>query len=368
MVRVNHLLFLVLLLLAVPAAQAQTSQPYLAGQRQPTTITFVPTYQQFDQFGDRDGQVAEVSLPLFVYLPVRRNVGVSVQLSQASVTADDAPSLGGLTDVQLAASYFRAVGSGSVVFGLGLNLPSGAQAFTLDELDTAFLLSQNVYSFRVPSFGRGLGLAPSITWAQPLSPSFVVGLGATFQYRGPYEPLADMLDSYDPGDEILLTGGFDARLAPGITLAADIAVTLYGSDAVGDEDIFAAGTRTVITAQFRRRWGQGVAGLLARYRASGKNRFLDGGSLITEAERTTPTHVDVRGHARHRVHPSIEAGVVGVLRLFEETPVFPSTSLFGTGVTSTFLLSSRVRLPVRFTYYFGDLAGLEASAGLVLRL
>ena len=364
----NRLLLLLLFLLATPVAFAQNAQPYLAGQRQPTTITFMPTYQQFDHFGDRGGHITEFSLPLFAYLPLRRNVGVSLQLSQASVTADKAPSLDGLTDVQLAASYSTSVGVGSVVIGLGLNLPSGAQKFKLDELDTAFLLSQNVYRFRVPSFGRGWGLAPSVTWAQSLSASFVIGLGATYQYRGPYYPLADMLDAYDPGDEILLTGGFDARLAPSTTLAADVAIIVYGSDAVGDENILEAGTRTVVTAQLRRRGAQGEMGFLVQYRTSGKNSVFEGGSLVTEAEQTTPTQVGIRGHARRLMHSYADVGIVGVIRIFEGTSAIPNTTLFGMGVTPTVILSPRVHIPVLFTYYFGDLAGLEASAGLELRL
>ena len=358
-------LFLILsVLLAAGAVQAQPAETYVAGQRQPTHITLLPIYQQFD---DGNLQLSEFSVPLTAFFPVRRDLGVSLRVGQASARADNLESISGLTDVQLTATYARPVGTGSVVLGLGVNLPSGTQELTAQEFETLALVSLNVFGFQVPSFGRGPGLAPSVTWAQPVSETFVVGLGVAYQLRGAFDPRDDLTGSYDPGDELLLTGGFDARLAPGTSLSGDVTYTRYTTDTVGDAEVFETGDKIVVTAQLRRAMGFHTLWVLGRLRTRSAGDVLVTGQPV-EAEKFNPDVTEVRGQYRHRVSPRLFVAVHAQARFFEALPTLPQTNVFGAGLAPEFVLSRQVRLPVRATYYFGDLTGFEVGGGLALRL
>ena len=358
-------LFLVLLMF-VPLSPvwAQTGQSYLAGQRQPTQVTIFPVYQQYDDDGV---EISEFSVPVVAFFPLQRNLSVSLHVSQATASADGFESISGLTDVQLATSYYRRVGSGSVVLNLGLNLPSGKQDLTEEEFNTLLLVSRNVFDFRVPSFGRGLGIAPSITWAQPLSETFVVGLGASYQYRGSFDPVEGLVDRFDPGEELLLTGGFDARVGAGATLSGDVSVTIYGTDTVGDIDVFEAGQKMVVTAQFRQTMGYNVLWLLARYRTRAEGSLIADGTSL-DAGKLNPDQIELRGQYQHRIRQGFYVGVHGQARLLDEAVNFEETNLYGAGVSGEFTVSPQVRVPVRFMYVFGDLAGLETGVGLILNL
>ncbi len=360
----RHFLLVMLMLVPLTPVWAQSGQVYLAGQRQPTQVTIFPVYQQYDDDGVK---ISEFSVPVVAFFPLKRNLGVSLHVSQANASADGFESLSGLTDVQLAASYFRRVGEGSVVLNLGLNLPSGKQDLTDEEFNTLLLVSRNVFDFRVPGFGRGLGIAPSITWAQPLSERFVVGVGVSFQYRASFDPVEGLAGSFDPGEEVLLTGGFNARVGAGASLSGDVSVTLYGTDTLGDVDVFEAGAKTVVTAQYRQTRGFNVLWLLARYRTRAEGSLIENGTTL-DAGKLNPDQFELRGQYRYRVHQGLYVGAHAQARLLDEALNVEKTNLLGAGVSAEFTVSPQVRVPLRFTYVFGDLTGLETGVGLIINL
>src|SRR5690606_28120510 len=111
-----------------------------------------------------------------------------------------------------------------------------------EEFRTSVLLSQHVYGFRVPVLGQGFNAAPGLTVAVPVSDRVVVGVGFAYQYRGAFEPLDDGR-SYDPGDEVLVTGGLDAALSDTWTISGDASYALYQTDRLDDEDRYRSGTK-----------------------------------------------------------------------------------------------------------------------------
>ncbi len=166
---------------------------------------------------------------------------------------------------------------------------------------------------------------------------------------------------------MLLTGGFDARVGASATFSGDVSLTIYGTDTVGDIDVFEAGQKTVVTAQFRQTMGYHVLWLLARYRTRAEGSLIAGGTSL-DAGKINPDQIELRGHYRRRIRQGFYVGVHGQARMLDEAVNFEQTNLFGAGVSGEFTVSPQMRVPVRFTYIVGDLTGLEAGAGLIINL
>ena len=331
-------------------------------------IRIVPIYQRWTIAGD--STFSELSIPVLIYLPVRYNWSISFSGSQAAVKGDNFADLSGLADAQLSTSYH--VESANLLLNLGVNLPSGKSALTLPQLTTSAVLSSNVFQFQVPNFGQGMNVSPSLTWALPVRENFVLGLGASYQYKGQFTPLTASSLEYDPGDEMLLTGGFDARLSATATLTGDVIFTLYGKDKINGGEILGPGNKLVANLQFRRYFGFNELGLLARFRSRAKNDLLVNGVLTPENVKTNPDQVEVAGHYRRRFTSEVAMRFFAEGRFYQNTPAVAGVKLFGVGLAPSLVLSTNFQLLAQLKYQTGSfkegasVSGLEAGAGLLI--
>ncbi len=362
---VKHALLVLLVLAPVGGSFAQDRPLLQTSERQPVQIT---TSALFQRYVEDEMTISEMSFPVFVYVPVGRHVGLSLLASQATASGDTLETLSGLNDALVTLSYARRLGRSSLVVSVSANLPSGKQELTQDEFSTSIPLSHNFYDFRVASFGQGLSLSPGLTFATPLSESFVLGLGASYLYKGSFKPLQGMEDRYDPGGEILLTGGMDIRLSQRAALSGDITYTIYDTDRVGELEVYDSGSKTTATAAFRHHQGFNVFRLLVRYRGRAKSSVLSDTLLVTQTERTLPNQVEVRALYRLRLRPSVSTGLLVHGRFFEETAVFTKKQLLDVGLLPAVKLSNRLSVIGRFIYTLGTIDGFEAGGGLTLRL
>ena len=354
---------------------AQDDALYLSSQQPPVQIFFGALYQNYS---DDDSDISEFSIPLALSVPLGRSFGLSLIANQASVSGDDLESVSGLSDAQVGFSYYQRVGEGSVVLSLGANLPSGKRELTPDEFETSIFLSQHFYNFRVPGFGQGFNLSPGIVVAFPVSETVVLGVGAAYQLKGGYKPQEGMQDDYTPGNEILLTGGLDVRAGAASNLSADVTITLYDSDTLGDVDVYSSGNKVTATAQWLSYLQANVLRLVARYRSQAKSSRPAVLGAADEDLRTLPSQVWLMGSYRHRLSPAFHLGVLAQARLFGETDAvaaapfgpdfFESKSLFDVGLTPEVALSDNVALRLRALYTLGDFTGFEAGGGLAVEL
>ncbi len=361
----KRLLLPLLLLGLVSEGFAQEGDLYLSSQQQPVRVSIGAVYQRFT---DDDRAISEVTAPLALSAPLGRSFGISLTASPASATGDAVQSLSGFSDAQLGLSYYQKIGQSSVVASLGVNLPSGKRELTLEEFTTTVLLSQHFFNFRLPGFGQGFNVEPGLVWAFPVGEGVVLGLGVAYQVKGPYKPLEGSTDDYDPGDELLLTGGLDLRLGPTTNLSADLTYTHYAPDKVGDAEIFSAGDRVTATGQLLSFFGRHELRLTARYRGQARSSIPATFGLAAEDLRTLPALVLLLGSYRHQVSGPFVLGVLAQARAFGETDVFESKTLFDVGLAPEVALSPTVRLRARFVYTLGDISGVEAGGGLVFTL
>ncbi|MEZ4700961.1 MAG: hypothetical protein R2834_11565 [Rhodothermales bacterium] len=357
----RYLVWIALLVLA-PAAVAQDA--YIGSAPRPVRITTGAVYQQY---ADADSRLQQVSFPVTAFVPVSRPFAVSLSFSPALSSGEEVVSLGGLSDAQLAVSYYQRLGAASAVFSLSANLPSGKRGLTQDEFATSTLLSQNFYGFRLPVFGQGLNLSPGVTLAFPAGDQAVVGIGASYQYRGGFEPLVDMTETFKPGDEILLTGGADVRLSDSWALSGDVTYTLYQADRLGDAEVFETGDQIAVSIQTLGNLGFNQLRFFARYRNKGKSTLPVEGLAIT-APRTEPSQGRLLATYRVRVLQTVYATLIAQGRYFEETDLFGAKTLFDVGAGQEFVLTREVSLTSRFVYTFGSFPGVEIGGGLAFTL
>lgn len=336
--------------------------------RQQGFVRLFPLHQSWTD--DTGNRLSETSFPIFVYLPLGQNWSMSLLGSRATVNGDITQRLTGFTDAQMNLNYF--LESAKTMFNLSVNLPTGKKKLTLKEFETSYLISLNMYNFQVPNFGQGLNISSGVSWALPLSENFVLGLGAAYQYRGPFKPFQHMTGQYDPGDEILLTGGFDTRLSETTTFSTDIIYTTYGKDKLNRKEVFLSGKKIVVTLQLRHYSNYNELWLLGRYRSKTKNQLVIAGGWLPEEEKMIPDQFEIIGQYRIRMNQGLYGSILAEARFFQETPAFDGARLYGLGIVPEYSLSPTIKLPLRFKYLTcsfnngSSLSGLEIGMGLDL--
>ncbi|MEP0546714.1 MAG: hypothetical protein ABJF88_07275 [Rhodothermales bacterium] len=371
MLPMNRLCFAVLLLLPLAAPRAQVmpsdggSDLYIGSQRPPVRVTAMGIFQSYNGTLVEDTPevgVAEFSAPLTIFAPLARNVGFSLRSSFTSVSGDDVTGVSGLTDTQATLSYFRPLGPGSAVVSLSANLPSGTSELEPDEAATAFLIGQNFYGFRLPNLGQGFNVAGGLTYAFPAGDALVIGLGAAYQLRGAYTPVAGS-DDYDPGDEILLTGGLDYGLSRVSSVALDVTYAIYSADAAGDLELQSGNTLS-ITGKWDGELGGRRAGLLGRFRTKGETEVAENLNVRLGQDPVIPTQGRVRAHVQVAGGRTFGLDVFAQGRTYAASDLFDAKALFDVGAMPSVRLLPNATLLTRVAVTFGDLSGVEVGGGL----
>ncbi|MEK7249355.1 MAG: hypothetical protein AAB209_02925 [Bacteroidota bacterium] len=349
---------LALLVLAIETFAQPQSQQEANVISQRGSLQIQPLYQRWSL---DSSAFSEASSVLSVYQPVSRSASLSLYGSFGSASGDVTP-LRGLTDVQLSGNYY--LESANLVFSLGVGIPSGKKKLAPDEFLTSILLTNNVFRLQVPHFGAGFSLSPGVIWALPLSDDFVVGLGATFQYRGPFSPLQNF-GTYDPGEEVSGTIGLDVRVDETSTLSADVVYTRYGKDKLDGVEALAPGDKVFAALQFKKYFNMDQLLFLATYRTKAKAEIAPGFLQPNQAELFTAYTAHFTD--RFAMQFSFEG------RFFQETSApFSGFRLLGAGVTPEFTISDNLTIPLRFKYTYGKgpndakLSGIDAGVGIVL--
>jgi hypothetical protein len=350
----------------VPHASAQTDANIVSQQ---SVLRLTPVYQRWS-VGD-NMSFAQTTVGVALYTPLGRDLGLTIR-GAAAGTAGDVTDLNGLSDLLFAVNYY--FDRPGLMVSCGVGLPTGKKELTQEEFETSILTSNEVFDLQAPGLGQGFVVHPGITWARSFSEKFSLGFGASFQYRGQYKPLEGYGD-YDPGEEILVTGGFDARLGENSSIAADVVFTSYGTDKLDGEDVFAAGSKISVNAQFRSYFGQNELTLGGRYRTRGKNEIAYAGMMESENEKFTPDHVEFLAEYKMVLSDRVTLRAQTHARVYQESPSpFSGARLLGAGLLPEFRVSDSIIIPLRASFRTGKikgdetLTGVEAGVGLVILL
>jgi hypothetical protein len=330
------------MILAQPSAEPEAE---IVSQR--GVVHVAPTYQQWslDRF-----TFSEASSVLTWYHPLSKSASLSVRGAYGVAMSGDT-LLRGPTDVQLTGTYY--VEDADLVLSLGVGIPSGTKNLKFDQFLLSVRLANNVFQSNVPQFGTGLRLSPSIIWAIPASEELVFGLGAMFQYRGTFSPLANLGD-YDPGDEVSFTGGMDLKLDETGSIAGDVVFSLYGKDKLDGREVFASGNKLLASLLFQKFFEMDALSVLLTFRTRAKAEIALANVQQPSSARIEPNQAEVVGaytvHFSRRV--SVQFSLEG--RFFQETSA-PLTGfdMFGISLAPEFKLSETVSLHLSVKYVYG---------------
>jgi len=316
------------------------------------------------------GTISEMSIPVEMYYPFDRRWSVKINIGQASANGKDMASVSGLSDTQIQLNHY--LESSNLVLSLGMNVPTGKRELMLREFNTTALLSQNMLGFETPIFGQGFNLSPGLTWAFPAGEIVVLGLGMSYQIKGGYKPIAKMSGDYNPGGELLITAGLDARTGEAESFSFDLIWTNYKADKIGSDEIFRAGSKIMAAVQYQKYFGRDLLWLFARYRSRSKNHVIVAGTS-TEALKIQPDEVDCTGLYNHLISKQISWNFSAEIRLLQKTDAFDRISILKLGIGSDWTISPSLLMPVKLGFGAGrfgnqkSLTGAEISLGLEYR-
>jgi len=358
-----------IILLSQSLIAADESPDIIAQQKQ---ISIDGVYQSWS-IGD-SSKISEFSIPISIYYPINRRFSVGAFLSQASTSGEFLGSslqkLNGISDAQFSLNY--QLEDQNILLSLSGGLPIGKNELSSDEFATSVMLSQSEFNFQVPLFGQGLNLSPGFTWAKPLNEKTVLGLGVSYQLKGGYRPLEGMTEDYNPGDEVLLTGGLDYQLSEIAALSFDLTVNFYGKDKFGDTEVYKSGTKIMAATQYKKYFGYDLFWWFGRFRNRSKSDIYN--SSGNTSLKTQRDEFESIGMYRKRLSPQTSLTYTAEARYFFKTDVIGSAYQAGAGILPETQVSPNTRLQGRLKLFFGKentigangetIVGFEIGAGI----
>lgn len=358
-------------------------------------VSISPLLQNWSFESDSNSiDFSEISTVFNIYLPLSQNFSLGLRGGQANIRFGDENTfsnlqleeLNGFSDLQLTGTYYlENIGT---VLSLKMNLPSGKKNWDMQsQVNTSAIISNAIYRLQLPQFGEGFNLAPGLTWARQVADNIALGLGVSYQYKAAYQALA-WIEEFDPGDEILLTGGMDVRINSSTTLSGDVVYSIFGEDVINGDKVLAAGNRIVSTLLLEKYFKFHRFNLMMAYRTQAKSEvtsFALGDNLKANEVNLVPNNLQVYSSfrtqfsnafsvmlsAEGRFYLSIEDAAVP--QVTDALPIpLASGNVFMLAVSPVFSLGESVQMPFHIQYargnFTGDikLNGIELGLGLAL--
>jgi hypothetical protein len=332
-----------------------------------SVFRIMPFYQNWN--GSDNTNIKQYSSRLLFDYYYDRYTRISLHSGYASSEALN-NTINGLSDMQLSVNYkLRKL---NTALDAGINLPTGRERIDINKFPSSILLSQEVLGMKIPLLGQGTNIFAGITWANEISDNVAIGFGASYQIKGKYEPVSGDNTTYNPSNELLLTGGADFRINSSTTISTDLIGIFYGKDKVNNNVAFSAGTRTIFNIIFRQYYGFNNLVVFLRYRNSASDELTSLQNLVS-SEKINPNNFMTFVNFNHYISGVLSL-VYSVEGRFYQKTIAPLSgyNIYGIGITSNISLSSDLQLPITLKYYTGSakgspsINGIDIGLGLVL--
>ena len=340
------------------------------------SFTFQPLYQRWLIEGEDGTQTDVNQFSTLFDVGYKYDDRLKFNLTGAYANVyGDVSQIQSITDMNLSGTFH--VPSIGTIFMLKINLPTGNNSLSLDDYQsTATVIGNPVLGFRVPSFGQGLNISPGFVWAYPINERLGVGLGASWQFNGTFQPIdqAGAIDvsNFNPGNEILLTGGVDFRITDAGTISGDIVLNRFEQDRLGSDEVFKAGQRVIATLQFQQYFSFNQLRVLMRYQSQDKNQVI----LFDFENATVPNILQLGASFRARFSPFFWCTFSMDTRSFNDIDqAFSDGSILSFGISPLIRVTSKISIPIYTrlqtgTFNFGEkttVQGLDAGIGIQTR-
>lgn len=343
-------------------------------------------YQSFDiDEGATSTSITQTFVPINVFLPLTDRVEARLSSGYVSMSRDtdfaDSESVSGLADakVQVNASFLQR----RLILGLVANLPGGQGELTGVEQDIVFDFVSPDLSVRTNRLGEGFNVGGTVSFANALSETVTLGVGASVLSRGSY-------DTALPGTStpITLSPGLESRVGAALDMLSGSSMfslsstfAMYGTEQVNDVDNYKIGQELTVAADvtvgYATGRGQLSAGVLEILRFD--NSVRTNGALVTEEVSSNGNYLVLHASNDYGVSPRLMLTVSALGRLVgaNENDVGDATVLEG-GLAATLTPSTNVAVTLGGRYVTGsgtgfsgrdrDISGMEGTIRTVVRL
>ncbi len=289
-----------------------------------------PQYHAYDIKSPSNTKISELSVPLFVIVPVNPALSFDVGTSYARSVVDQTTNgqrvhseISGLTDTQVRANY--TLGNDFVVLTAGVNLPTGQSTVKTGQQLAANLIGSDFLAFPISNMGTGFGATAGAAFARPVG-DWNVGLGLSLRRSAQYDPFTaangDAMH-YQPGNEYRARGGIDRAFGTG-RISLGLTYSTFGNDNLAGY-VYNTGNRWVTQLGLTNSYGPGQVSLTAW------NLFREAGTLF---DSSYVGHEDIANAAlaygvtvgRMLIEPNVEG------RLWTQYGDVPASGLATFGV------------------------------------
>ncbi|MBN2011337.1 hypothetical protein JW960_18480 [candidate division KSB1 bacterium] len=347
----NKLLIAIVTFTLVGSCFGQTE--YWPSQQQTRTFRTSIVIQNWGIDGI-DERIAEGTFPLNLYWPVNNKLNLQLTHSPAMSRFGDL-QLSGMSDTWINGSY--ALSDDKYIISMGMGLPTGKSKLTTEEYELQSSLSNNMFHFRLPVYGQGFTLNMGFASVYSINEKTVLGGGANFVFKAPYQISESLDKSYDPGNQLGLNAGIDHQFSDQLKLTVDLLYTYYTNDTFDGAEVFHAGGKTGAKLGFTYTTNKYIAWAVARYRSSGKNETWDGQTraLITEPLNTNITERELNAIFCYILSELFSIDVLFEARSYVENEYgVGQADVFGGGVGNHIQLRPNISLKSSFKIFTGD--------------
>jgi hypothetical protein len=349
--------------IALPAAAFQAGEP--ARTAPPVRVAMMSTYQHWS---DRGADLYEASVPLTAQILVRPNLGARLGIGQVFAGGDAYPRISGWTDLTFAFDYHLPLNQAEFVIDLDFNLPTGQRHLSDEAYATAFRLGLRQFDFHMPPLTEGSHVTPGISFVKAIAPHHVLSFGGAYRFRGSFEPIAGLLEAYDPGNEFLFTFGASGKMGRAQLYSADLLIVRYAADRVGPITVYRPGRQLTLQLQLHRNVRQHKLQLGMLYRTTGENRVRAGAEFLPELRRAYPDLIRLTGQFRVTWSPVLCTLLQLERTQYKADHTFDRVYIVGFGILPEFAITPAVTALLQARYTAGDFRGGEVGAGIVLVL
>jgi hypothetical protein len=279
-----------------------------------------------------DEKLSQLAFPVSLLVPVSNRVNLTIYNGSA-MSKYESSDINGLGETRLGLRYIFP-GEQLMVKGM-FGLPSGKTKLDNEQFTISQLLSLNPLDYTISYYGQGFNANLSLAYAYPIFKSMVVGLGASYTYRGSFTPKQVEIGGgkFDPGDEISGDVGLDMKLSESVNLDFDVVYTVYSKDKLDNVEIYQLGNKISIYT------GLNIKALGAQHNLLLIARIRNDNSSFSESSQDdlkTGSQIDLNYLAQIPISGPFSILIKAGGKLYKDSEQMVGGELFKTGEANIF--------------------------------
>ena len=340
-------------------------------------------YQMY-RFGGYTNTISQASFPLSLLLPIGRRFNLTIVHTPAVSRWEEGQGIDGLSDTWVLGTYI--FWQDKAMINVGIGVPTGKTKLDNDQFQLSMFLSRNALRFQLPIYGQGFCIKSGFAVVYPAAEYVVVGVGAHYLHRRPYNPVlydkvevgTTSLIEYKPGDEFIGQVGVEFQALDNMKFILDGVYTYYGRDLWGDTEVYRSGQKVSMNFGFLFRMDKNYIWSQMTYRHKGKIEEYRGLDLEKETQNSNGFQIDLDIVCKVMDLEGSGILILGDGRFYgeNEKDTRGKATIWGLGFGADAKLSDRIRLDFRFKYIAGNytfteernVEGMDTFLGFTFRL